>query len=185
MKVLSNFGLLLCIVLGSCTEIYFAQPQPKGVKTFDTGMEELIGTYIGIDEDSSPESSDSADTIRVSSNNITFSDGESSKEDFGEQIVVKKYRGHYFINFYIEEKGLWQLIVAKSDGMEGFDVVNMTSLDKDKSEALTKEKYSKKVEPEEKDAYIVMDPPRRKLMRLIEYPIFNENKLHLDKIKTN
>ena len=61
----------------------------------------------GIDEDSG------TDTIIVTRDNIIFTDDESSMDELGETIIVKKYKGYYFVNFYNKEKQLWQLIAAK------------------------------------------------------------------------
>jgi hypothetical protein len=170
----------LSFTLASCTEIYFSEPQPKGIKSLDNGFEELIGEYISFDENE-----DENDTVIITKNRIQFSDEESMDEELSETFIVKKYKSHFFINFYDAEKDLWQLVVAKTDEENSLHVTNLMSIDEDNSEDLSTKRYARKVEDEDEDDYIVMNPSRRQLMKLIDYPIFDENKLDLNKIKIN
>jgi len=184
MKSLINICLLLSITLVSCTDIYFSEPQPKGVKPLDNGFEELIGEYVSFDEDSEPD-----DTIIVTRNRIIFPDDEEMEGELGEVTVVKKFKGHYFMNFYDQDKDLWQLVVAKFDEDEALVVTNLISVGEEEAKELTKKRFAKKVageqegDDEDEDEYIIMNPSKRQLMKLINYPIFDENKMNLNRIK--
>ena len=182
MKSLINICLLLSITLVSCTDIYFSEPQPKGVKPLENGFEELIGEYVSFDENSEPD-----DTVIVTRNKIIFPDDEDMEGELGEMTVVKKFKGHYFMNFYDEDKDLWQLIVAKFDEDQNLEVTNLISVGEKEAKELTKKRFAKKVieekEDDDEDEYIIMNPSKKQLMKLINYPIFDENKMNLNKIK--
>ena len=140
MKSLINICLLLSIALASCTDIYFSEPQPKGVKPLENGFEELIGEYVSFDEDSEPN-----DTIIVTRNSIVFPDDEEMEGELGEMTVVKKFKDHYFMNFYDQEKDLWQLIVAKFEEDQTLEVTNLISVGEEEAKELTQKRFAKKV----------------------------------------
>jgi hypothetical protein len=184
MKSLINICLLLSITLASCTDIYFNVPQPKGVKPLENGFEELIGEYVSYDENSEPD-----DTVIVTGNRIVFPDDEDMEGELGEVTVVKKYKGHYFMNFYDQDKDLWQLIVAKFYEGDVMEVTNLISVGEEEAKELTKKRFAKKVggeevaDSQEEDEYIIINPSKKQLMKLIDYPIFDENKMNLNRIK--
>ena len=177
MRIIANLSLIACIAFVSCTEIYFERPQPKGVKPLKEGIRELVGEYISAEDD------DDKDTISVTLDKIVFNDDDLD-ESLGDIMVIKRYKGYYFLNFHSEEKDLWQLIVVKDVKEDLLEITNLTSIDQDNARELEEKRYSE-VRTNDDDDYIVMDPPRRRLMQMIEYPIFDENKLVLNKIKSN
>ena len=184
MRLIANISILLSITIASCTDIYFVEPQPKGVKPLDNGFEELIGEYVSFDSNSDPD-----DTIIVTKDRIVFPNDEEMEDEFGEIIVVKKFRSHYFINFFDGDKDLWQLVVVQIDENKSLEVTNLISVGEDEAKELTKKRFAKKVggeeegDGEDEDEYIIMNPSKRQLMKLINYPIFDENKMNLNRIK--
>ena len=174
-------GIVFLIgIMMSCTDIYFSEPQPKGIKQMENGFEDLIGNYVNVEEDGNTN-----DTITITRDEIIFPDGDDMDEELSDNVVVKKYKEHYFLNFFDKEKELWQLIVVKSDEEGNLFITNLMSIDQDDTPELEKKNFAKKVDEEGEDEYIVMNPSRKKLMKLIEYPIFDDNKLDLSRIKIN
>jgi len=180
MKSTVNIILLLSITLVSCTEIYFSEPQPKGIDPLDNRFEDIIGHYVSLDGDENKE-----DTVIITRNEIIFPDEDDTDGELSDKVMVKKYKGRYFLNFMDEEKELWQLVVVEVDNEGNLSVTNLMSIDEDDTATLTKKNFAKKVDEEGKDEYIVMNPSKRKLLKLIEYPVFDENKLDLSRIKIN
>ena len=168
-------ALLLAVIFASCTEIYFPEPQPKGVQPLKNGFQDLIGEYLCYDEDGLQE-----DTVKVTKTHIQLSEDEFLEEELGEEVVVKKYKGHYFINFHNKEKDLWQLMVVESLNPDSLRITNLTCLDPDRTDEITQKRYVKLVE-EEDDDYIIMNPSKGKLMKLVNHPVFDENRASLGK----
>ena len=177
MKIRDGVFLIIFFILSSCTEIYFTEPQPKGVKISENGLEELAGEYI---------SSEDTDTLRVSKEGIMWSEDDQEEEALGD-LIVKKYKGYYFVNLYNSEKGLWQLFAVKNDDPDQLLITNLTSMDEDRVEELADKKYSKLISKADSldQKYFILNPSKRQLLKLIKDPIFDENRLDLKRSKGN
>ena len=90
MKIPNGIFLIIIGILSSCTEIYFTEPQPKGIKTVENGLEELAGEYI---------SNEDTDTLKISKEGIIWSEDDKEEEALGD-LIIKKYKGYYFVNLY-------------------------------------------------------------------------------------
>jgi hypothetical protein len=168
--------LALCYFLASCTEIYFPEPQPRGVKVTENGLEELIGEYINTEDN---------DTLKVTKEGIVWSEDEDEEETLGKELKVKKYKNRYFVNFYNSGKGLWQVFVVDNKDPDHLFVTNLTSIDEDKVDELRRKKFSKLLEEagNEDEQYFILNPSKKQLIKLLKDPIFNENKIDLKKLK--
>ena len=86
--------LIVPVTLMSCTEIYFSEPQPKGIDPLDNGFEEIIGEYVSLEEDGEKD-----DTVIITKDEIIFPDEDDMDGELSEDVIVKKYKGRYFLNF--------------------------------------------------------------------------------------
>ena len=170
--------LVFSATLMSCTEIFFSEPQPKGIKPLEDGFAKIAGEYIGKDENT-----EEGDTVIITRDEIIFPEEDEMDGELSEKVVVKKYKGRYFLNFKNEERGLWQLVVVNVNEDGDLYVTSLMNIDEDDEEELTKKNFAKLIEDEDEDDYIIMNPSKRKLMKLIEYPVFDDNKLDLSRIK--
>lgn len=99
-------AFLLCLV--SCQEISFQQPQPTGVSALTNIPAKLRGKYLLIDPNSP-----STDTLFVESGGYRVGHNPKEKNMLGDSIVLKSYRGYYFLN--INGNPEWFLRVIKRE----------------------------------------------------------------------
>ena len=171
MKIQNGIFLIIIGILSSCTEIYFTEPQPKGIKIAENGLEELAGEYI---------SSEDTDTLKISKEGIIWSEDDKEEEALGD-LIIKKYKGYYFVNLYSTEKGLWQLFAVNNDDPDHLYVTNLTSMDEDRVEELADKKYSTLINEADslEITYFVLSPSKRQLIKLLKDPIFDQNRIDL------
>ena len=169
--------VVTCSWLISCTEIYFTEPQPKGVKVIPNGLEELAGEYINVED---------TDTLKVSKEGVLWTEDEDEAETLGKEILVKKYKGRYFVNFLNSEKNLWQLFVVEKKDPDQIYVTNLTSVDEDNIQEFNDKKYCTLIEKEgSDDKYLVLSPSKRQLLKLLGNPVFDQNKINLNKLNSD
>lgn len=100
--------LLPAITLFSCTDVYFSEPQPAGVKTLFTFPEEVIGTW------GSPED---GEVIVVTESDFTVDEG-SEFEVHGKlnsNSILKRHRDQYYLSNLNSEKGYWSVVCFRID----------------------------------------------------------------------
>src|SRR5690242_17570542 len=111
MKIPRLYVVLLFAALSACKEISFREPQPKSKKTLDKFPKSIQGKYLGLEDDGTL----SKDTVVVSEKNYRLGyfkvDGTTNSGDafdskeLGDSLVLKSYKGYYFLNF--NEKPEW------------------------------------------------------------------------------
>ncbi len=94
------------LVLLSCTEITYKEPQPIGRKNLLEMPASLRGRYL-IEE----ETGDRKDTLYISETGYRTQGGAIDEGTLGDSLVLKKYKGYYFLN--INQKPEWALRVIK------------------------------------------------------------------------
>lgn len=106
--------LILFFLITGCKEITFREPQPKGKKALKANPKKIQGKYLAVEDDGEI----SKDTIVITENGYhvnyyeTFAklvSGSLDQGTLGDSLVIKKYKGYYFLNF--NEKPEWTLRV--------------------------------------------------------------------------
>jgi hypothetical protein len=111
MKKLPQVLLLLAIFFTSCKEVSFKEPQPRGKKVLKEVPAELQGKYFIKDDDGSAQ-----DTLTINAWGYTVGHNANEKALLSDSLVLKYYRGYYFIN--MDGHPEWILRVTNKKTME-------------------------------------------------------------------
>ncbi len=171
------FLAILILSLVACKEISFKEPQPKGKKSLSEIPRELLGSYLVVEE----KAADSKDTLVVTAKGYHVP-SDSSKEELGDSLVLKKYKGYYFFND--NENPEWLLRVVKREPNGDLSYMLLEPTDKSFDEfllALNKEIEIDSAEVNKQKLYQI-DPSPKKLISLIEKGYFKKT-ITLKKIK--
>jgi len=171
------FPAILILSLIACKEVSFKEPQPKGKKSLSQIPRELLGSYLVVEE----KGTDSKDTLVVTTKGY-YVPSDSSKEELGDSLVLKKYRGYYFFND--NENPEWLLRVVKREPNGDLSYMLLEPVDKSFNEfllALNKEIEIDSVEVNNQKLYQI-DPSPKKLISLIEKGYFKKT-ITLKKVK--
>ena len=163
------------IALLSCKEVTFKDPQPRGKKILKEIPEALVGSYLLTDEKDG-----ATDTLIVTSKGYLVASDKKGGE-LGDSLVLKKFKGYYFVN--INENPEWLLRVIKQD--TNGDLFYMTM-----DEGLSFNEFLDKVSKEIKidsvevngEKLYQIDPSPKQLIRLIEKGFFKKT-LEMKKLK--
>ncbi len=182
-------GLLLCLLFAACKEVTFETPQPKGKRVLKDIPRNLRGKYLPVTENGDL----SKDTIIVTANGYHFgyfdpADRAKKNEAYEEGIlndtlVLKSYKGYYFLNLYEKPEWLLRVIRREKNG----DLIYMTLEEKgtDFNDFLNKLSIEIAIDStqlENKTLYQI-DPSPSKLIELIDKGFFTETRL--TRIKEN
>jgi hypothetical protein len=99
--------VLLSIIFSACKEISFVEPQPKGKKSLNEVPSKLRGVYLLKDE-----GSEDTDTLYVTRTGYLIA-SDKMQSVLGDSLVLKKYKGYYFVN--INENPEWLLRVIRQE----------------------------------------------------------------------
>lgn len=175
MKTLA-YAALFTFLIGGCKEISFQEPQPKGKKPLQEVPKKLHGTYLVTATGDNAE-----DTIFINSKGyLIASDKKASL--LGDSLVLKQYKGHYFIN--INESPEWLMRVIKQE--QNGDLTYM-SMDVEETsfnallKALSEEVRLDSLVVNGEKLYQI-DPTPKQLMKLIQKGYF-KNTFRMKKIK--
>ena len=156
----------LFIALFSCKEISFKEPQPRGKKILKEIPKSLVGKYL-LKDDKSGET----DTLIVSSKGyIVVSDKKG--DNLGDSLVLKKFKGYYFIS--INENPEWILRVVKQKSNGDIEYMTMDEGGGSFKDFLTKISKDIKIDSVEVNGEKLyqIDPSPKELVRLIEKGYF-------------
>jgi len=101
--------ILLCLV--ACKEISFKQPQPKGIRALATIPGELRGRYLLVDPNSP-----TPDTLFVEMEGYRVGHNPKEKNILGDSIVLKSYKGYYFLNINGNPEWFLRVVKRESNG---------------------------------------------------------------------
>lgn len=169
------FVFVLVIFFG-CKEISFREPQPKGKKPLKEIPEKLRGTYL-----LAAEGDNSQDTIFVSKDGYLIA-SDKKKNFLGDSLVLKKFKGYYFINTNENPEWLMRVIRHEKNG----DLTYM-SMDVQESSfnsllrSLSKEVPLDSSEVDGEKLYQI-DPTPKQLIQLIQKGYF-KNTILMKKVK--
>jgi hypothetical protein len=158
---------LLIIAIGlfslhSCKEITFKEPQPSGVKKLKSFPSNLIGTYL-VTEDSSMV----PDTVVIFKDSFEILDSPeknkpSEKSILSDTLVLKKYKGYYFLNFLGDKR--WAFRVFKQEKNKDIILFNIDLSDETTLSHLKKE-FKPTMTKDDSDTYYEVDPsPEAKVL---------------------
>lgn len=174
MKWLVVFWILL---LASCKEVSFREPQPAGVTALKEVPAALRGNYVGVDN-----RGNDTDTLIIESWGYHFRDTRDKdwlgKGVLSDSLVVKFYQGHYFINFRTGDQWVLRVIRQKPGGGIDFLAIPVSD-DAQRKEILKKlsRKFTVKEVQRKDDTFYQINPTREQLMELLREGFFTGNEL--------
>lgn len=173
------FGLIILwtVLLYSCKEVSFREPQPAGIPLTQQIPKTLQGRYTIVDDQGK-----ATDTLILESWGYHFKDAKENdwlgKGVISDSLVLKMYAGYYFVNFRIGDQWLLRLIKQKPSGAIEFLSINIAD---DKKGNGTMKKLSKKFPVKEikkkDDTFYQITPTKEQLMQLIKEGYFSGNEL--------
>jgi hypothetical protein len=165
--------LFWSLLLYSCNEVTYPEPQPVGVSALRNIPPALLGQYSTRDK----STGEIGDTLIIESWGYHFKD-TNDKDWLGsgrlsDTLVVKFYQNYYFVNFKEGDQWVLRLVKEKSPG-----VLEILSIDL-QEEAKRKEvlkKISRKISVKEVekngDKFYQISPTPAQLMTLIKEGYF-------------
>ena len=117
-----SFFLLIAVLIFSCKEITFREPQPNGRRTLLSVPEKLRGKYLTFQDNGQV----SKDTVVITANGYRFGyfdqiSSSAHEPDYhsgvlSDSLVLKYYRGYYFLNLYEDPEWLLRVIKQQKNG---------------------------------------------------------------------
>lgn len=165
--------LVLCwiLLLSSCREVSFREPQPAGIKPLNEIPDALRGYYLSYDVKTGEE----ADTLIIESWGYHFKDIKDNdwlgSGHLSDSLVVKFYENYYFVNFKSGDQWILRLVHQKSHG--GIEFLSIDIQDDARRKEIIK-KISKKLNISIKeihrgdDTFYQIAPTPSQLMELIK-----------------
>lgn len=171
-------GIAWALVLISCKEVSFKEPQPKGIEALKIIPPTLQGQYLSYDD----KSGEASDTLVIESWGYHFKDKEDKdwlgQGHLSDSMVVKFYQNYYFVNFKSGDQWVLRLIRQKSYG--GIEFLSIDIQDDAKRKDILK-KISKKLSINEvhrgEDTFYQIIPTPSQLMELIKHGFFTGSEL--------
>jgi hypothetical protein len=160
--------ILVAIAFAACTEISYKEPQPKGISALASVPEKLHGTYLM-----------DGDTVVFFDKGFRAKDKKEDVLYLSDSIVLKKYKGFYFVSY--REGYQWLLRILKSQKNGDLLMLEMDNVPEDAAQRkLFIETLSKATPVIETTAdsvtHYVIDPSAKKLHELIQNGYFKEKK---------
>jgi hypothetical protein len=169
-----SFFLLIAVLIFSCKEISFREPQPKGRRILLSVPEKLRGKYLTFQDNGEV----SKDTVVITANGYRFgyydqTSGSAYEPDYhsgvlSDSLVLKYYRGYYFLNLYEDPEWLLRVIKQQKNGDLLYMALEQKNVDfNDYVSKLSTEIAIDSVKRKNKILYYI-DPSPSKLVELIE-----------------
>ncbi len=176
---ISILVLFWALLLISCKEVTFKEPQPVGVPALKEVPLALQGAYQSYDQ----TTGDFADTLIIEAWGYRMKD-KNDKDWLGrgtlsDTLVLKYYENYYFVNF--KSDGQWVLRLVKKNPNGAIDFLAIDIQDDVKGKNILK-KISKKLKVTEfkhkDETYYQINPTATQLMGLIKEGYFTGSKLN-------
>jgi hypothetical protein len=182
MKRLLLLGAGWGLLLASCREITFPEPQPAGVEQLAEIPLGLRGKYVVRDD----QSGEKGDTLLIESWGYHFKD--SNEKDWlgrgtlSDSLIVKFYQEYYFINFKSGDQWVLRLVKQLPGGDFQFLSIDLKGEEKDKEvvKKLSKKFKVKEIKKNE-DTFYQINPTPAQLMVLIKEGYFTGSTLEKKK----
>jgi hypothetical protein len=177
-------ALFWSLLLISCKEVSFKEPQPAGVPALKEVPAALRGNYQSYDQ----ASGDFSDTLIIEAWGYHMKD-KNDKDWLGrgtlsDTLVLKYFENYYFVNFKTGDQ--WVLRVVKQNTNGSIEFLAIDLQDEVKGKDMIK-KLSRKLKVKEikrkDDTFYQINPTPAQLLMLIKDGLFTGPRL--DKIKTS
>ncbi|MBL7863760.1 MAG: hypothetical protein JNK10_02715 [Cyclobacteriaceae bacterium] len=167
------WALLLC----SCKEVSFPEPQPAGISPLKEVPKPLLGRYVGVND-----KGNDTDTLIIESWGYHFRDTKDKdwlgKGTISDSLVIKEYQNYFFVNFRSGDQWVLRLIRQKSNGDMSFMSIPVSD-DAKRKDILKKlgKKFPVREIKKKDDTYYQISPTRDQLMQLIKEGFFEGSEL--------
>jgi hypothetical protein len=172
------FVFMLLAGVVACTEISFKEPQPEGVKSLSAIPAKLHGTYQ-IEKNGTPSGKM---VVEANGYRIEKDEYDQAPEVFllSDSVVIKNYKGYYFIN--VRNNSLWVLRVVrrqKDGNLLMLELPQLSANDARRNEQLQALRAIAPItETELNNTQVyIMEPRRRQLLQLLRKGYFKEQTL--------
>ena len=175
--------VLLLFLASACKEVSFPEPQPKGRRSLSSIPQKLQGKYLPYQDNGEL----SRDTIVITRNGYRFGYYEpvpvsNHRDEYEEGIlsdslVLKSYRGYYFLNLL--ERKEWLLRVIRQQRNGDLTYLTMEQENVDFNDYIRKLSYELPIDSVQAgdDMLYRIDPSPSKLVELIEKGFFTKTEL--------
>lgn len=166
------------VLLYSCKEVSFREPQPAGIVALKEVPAALLGQYNSYDQ----ATGEKADTLVIESWGYHFKD-KDDKDWLGrgvlsDSLVIKFYENYYFVNFKSGDQWVLRLIRQKSSGALEFLSIDIQDDAKRKEMIRKLSKKFKLTEVKRRDdTFYQINPTPAQLMMLIKEGYFTGGEL--------
>lgn len=153
------------MLMASCVEVYFEQAQPAGVKAKNEFPKSMQGMYVA----------DEKDTLLITQYKIKDkNDKQEPDMILSSDLVLKKYKGYYYIN-QKNEDGLWEVGIISVEKNGSLNVIYIDGNKKEKIERLKQLVETTIIlDDEGKEDYYVINPTKKELIELLDHDIFED-----------
>ncbi len=94
------------LILASCSNVFYENPQPAGISNLTEFPKKLTGFYLDAEKgDSLVNIFSGGFSLKVNSNDV--------KIPLGEKTILRKYKDYYFLNLWQESDSLWTVYIVK------------------------------------------------------------------------
>lgn len=172
-------AFIWALLLYSCKEVTFKEPQPAGIQALKEVPRNLQGTYQTFEQ----TSGDFSDTLVIESWGYHMKDKNDkdwlNRGALSDTLVVKFYENYYFINFKSGDQ--WVLRLMKQEPNGSLNFLSIDIQDDTKRKTMLK-KISKKLKVKEfqrkDDTFYQINPTPAQLMMLIKEGYFTGQKIN-------
>lgn len=167
------------LLLISCKEVTFKEPQPAGIQALKEVPNALRGIYQTFEQ----TTGDFSDTLIIESWGYHMKDKDDkdwlNRGTLSDTLVLKVYENYYFVNFKSGDQ--WMLRLVKQDPNGSISFLAIDLQDDAKRKTMLK-KISKDLKIKEfqhkDDTFYQIDPTPAQLMMLIKDGLFTGPKLN-------
>ncbi len=176
---ISLLALIWTLLLASCKEVTFKEPQPAGVVALKEVPSALRGAYQAYDQ----TTGDFADTLIIEPWGYRMKD-KNDKDWLGrgtlsDTLVLKYFENYYFVNFKTGDQ--WVLRLVKQNTNGSIEFLAMDIQDDVKGKEILK-KISKRLKikllKQKDNTFYQINPTNQQLMGLIKEGFFTGPKLN-------
>ena len=166
------------VMLYSCKEVSFREPQPAGVGALKEIPAELRGRYLATTKTSNEKN----DTLVIETWGYHFKDKDDKdwlgKGTLSDSLVVKFYKNYYFVNFRSGDQWVLRLIKRKPSGAIEFLSIDLENEDARKRViGKLSSRFALKELKKEGDVFYQINPTRNQLLVLIKEGYFTGGEL--------
>jgi hypothetical protein len=158
----------ISLILSSCKEVAFREPQPQGVAALKEIPQALRGKY----RPKTQPGDEKNDTLIIESWGYHFKDKEEKdwlgRGVISDSMIVKSYQDYYFVNFRSGNQWVLRLVKQKPDGTISFMSIDIQD-DAKRKEMVRKlsRKFNMKEIKNGDDTFYLINPTSAQLMQLI------------------